>query len=47
MGFTRGWIGLYQVVAERLDPAREVAVPTTREAVYAPPTPARSRARAS
>ena len=47
VGFTRGWIGLYQVVAERLDPAREVAVPTTREAIYVPAAPVRSRARAS
>ena len=47
VGFTRGWIGLYQIVAERLDPAREVAVPTTREAIYAPAAPVRSRARAS
>ena len=47
VGFTRGWIGLYQVVAERLAPAREVVVPTTREALYAPAPPVRSRARAS
>ncbi|HLY39256.1 MAG TPA: cyclopropane-fatty-acyl-phospholipid synthase family protein [Candidatus Binatia bacterium] len=47
VGFTRGWISLYQVVAERLAPAREIAVPTTREALYAPAAPIRSRARAS
>ena len=47
VGFTRGWIGLYQVVAERPDPARQAAVPTTREALYAPPAAARSLARAS
>src|SRR5207253_6531603 len=38
VGFTRGSIGLYQVVAERPDPARQIALPTTREALYAPPT---------
>ena len=36
VGFTEGSLGLYQVVAERPDPAREEAVPTTREEVYAP-----------
>src|SRR5207248_2887069 len=47
VGFTRGSIGLYQVVAERPDPARQVAVPVTRGPLYAPVRPARALARAS
>jgi cyclopropane-fatty-acyl-phospholipid synthase len=47
VGFTRGNIGLYQVVAARADPARRAAVPTTREAIYAPRAGERRLARAS
>jgi cyclopropane-fatty-acyl-phospholipid synthase len=46
VGFTRGNLGLYQVVAARADPAR-AAVPTTREAIYAPRAGERRLARAS
>jgi cyclopropane-fatty-acyl-phospholipid synthase len=47
VGFTRGNLGLYQVVAARADPARRAAVPTTREAIYAPRAGERRLARAS
>jgi cyclopropane-fatty-acyl-phospholipid synthase len=47
VGFTNGTLGLYQVVASRADPARRAAVPTTREAIYAPRATARTLARAS
>jgi cyclopropane-fatty-acyl-phospholipid synthase len=47
VGFTQGSLGLYQVVAARPDPAVREAVPTTREAIYAAPAPARRLARAS
>jgi cyclopropane-fatty-acyl-phospholipid synthase len=50
VSFTQGSIGLYQVVAARPDPTAVVAVPTTREMIYAPreaATRARSLARAS
>jgi len=49
VGFTKGTLGLYQVVASRPDPARTEAVPTTREAIYAPSPVVRERsiARAS
>ncbi len=49
VGFTQGTLGLYQVVASRPDAAATVAVPTTREGIYAPaPVGAkRSLARAS
>jgi cyclopropane-fatty-acyl-phospholipid synthase len=47
VGFTEGSIGLYQVLASRPDPASRVAIPTTREEIYAPRTPARPLARAS
>jgi cyclopropane-fatty-acyl-phospholipid synthase len=46
VGFTQGSLGLHQVVASRTDSAARAAVPTTREAVYAP-APAASLARAS
>ena len=47
VGFTRGNIGLYQVVATRPDPARREAVPTTREEIYASPRADKKLARAS
>ena len=49
VGFTQGSIGLYQVIAERPDPARREAVPITREGIYAGAAPAERRklARAS
>lgn len=52
IGFTQGTLGLYQVVAARSDTAERRAVPTTREAIYAPaagtaPGPPRKLARAS
>jgi len=43
-GFVRGYLGLYQVVASRRDPAVRAAVPTTREAIYVPATRALARA---
>jgi cyclopropane-fatty-acyl-phospholipid synthase len=47
IGFARGWIGLYQVVASRPDPAREDAAPTTREPIYLDADRPRPLARAS
>ena len=46
VAFTRGWIGLYQVVATRPDPASRDLAPSTREDVYLPGA-RRSLARAS
>jgi cyclopropane-fatty-acyl-phospholipid synthase len=43
-GFTRGYLGLYQVVAARRDAARRSEVPTTREAIYAAPRTGLARA---
>jgi cyclopropane-fatty-acyl-phospholipid synthase len=43
-GFTRGYLGLYQVVAARRDAAHRSEVPTTREAIYAPPRAGLARA---
>jgi cyclopropane-fatty-acyl-phospholipid synthase len=43
-GFVRGYLGLYQVVASRRDPAFRAAVPTTREAIYVPAAQALARA---
>jgi cyclopropane-fatty-acyl-phospholipid synthase len=36
VGFTEGSLGLYQVVAARPETATRAAIPTTREAIYAP-----------
>jgi len=36
VGFTEGWIGLYQVVAARPDAAVRDAIPVTREGIYVP-----------
>ena len=47
VAFTRGWIGLYQVVAARPDRAACRADPTTREDIYTPGAGPRSLARAS
>ncbi|HJQ85254.1 MAG TPA: cyclopropane-fatty-acyl-phospholipid synthase family protein [Candidatus Binatia bacterium] len=47
VGFTRGFLGLYQVVAARPDPARAEAVPETREGISARPVARRGLARAS
>jgi cyclopropane-fatty-acyl-phospholipid synthase len=48
VGFTRGSLGLYQVVAARPDPALRTPVPATRESIYAPARPSDRRiARAS
>jgi hypothetical protein len=43
VGFTEGALGLYQIVAARPDPAVSVAVPSTREAIYAPDVEAVAR----
>ncbi|MGH7821112.1 MAG: class I SAM-dependent methyltransferase, partial [Candidatus Binatia bacterium] len=45
MYFAEGSIGLYQTVLSKSDPAA-VAVPTTREGIYAPATAAEERRRA-
>jgi len=47
VGFARGWIGLYQVVAARPDPAVRGALPTTREDLYTARAPRPPLARAS